>query len=188
MEWGQTLHIKHWNPNSVFPYLSRISESRLSLASTEICQYETSVAVNTSSEAKDNGYAQIAFDNADNNTRTEDGHGIFRVMGDVKCVTPSSAVQSSSCILGSKVITMEKVVGKFGFIPIFTHGWLKNHGLHRLVMEDVLSLKLQQMDPEIGTTYGFRWLVPSQLKNLKTDGVVSWRLRQEKDKITVSQQ
>ncbi|GBL93748.1 hypothetical protein AVEN_166786-1 [Araneus ventricosus] len=87
-----------------------------------------------------------------------DGHRIFHAMGGVQCVTPSSAVQTSSCIPQPKIITTEKVVGKFGFFPIFTHDWPKNHGLNRLVMEDVFSMKLLSMDAEIGTTYHQIWM------------------------------
>ncbi|GBL78051.1 hypothetical protein AVEN_143357-1 [Araneus ventricosus] len=116
------------------------------------------MTMNTSSEVQDNGFVQFVFENANHNTRTVDGNGIFYVMGGIQCVTPSSAVRTSSCILRPKIIRTEKVVGKIGFIPIFTHNEPKNHELNRLVMEDVLYLKLQPMDTKIGTTYHRIWM------------------------------
>ncbi|GBM82826.1 hypothetical protein AVEN_180914-1 [Araneus ventricosus] len=79
-------------------------------------------------------------------------------MGEVQCVTPASAVQTSSCIPRPKIVPTANIVGKFGFIPIITHDWRKNHGLNHLVMEGVLSLKLRPMDAEIGTTYHCIWM------------------------------
>ncbi|GBM12590.1 hypothetical protein AVEN_146773-1 [Araneus ventricosus] len=114
-----------------------------SISYSEICQYETFVTMNTSREVQDNGYVQFVFDNANHNTRNVDGHGIFHVMGGVQCVTPSSAVQTTSCIPRPNIRTTEKVVGNFGFILIVTYDGLKNHGLNRLVMEYVLSLRYQ---------------------------------------------
>ncbi|GBN34519.1 hypothetical protein AVEN_7102-1 [Araneus ventricosus] len=54
-----------------------------SISYSEICRYETSVTMSTSSEVQANGFVQFVFDNADNNIRTVDGHGIFHVMGRV---------------------------------------------------------------------------------------------------------
>ncbi|GBM45888.1 hypothetical protein AVEN_211959-1 [Araneus ventricosus] len=132
--------------------------------------------MNTLSEVQDNGFVQFVFDNSDHNTRTVDGHGTFHVMGGVWCVTPVSDVQTSSVeysvqkfsptwgpgppfptlapplIPRQKIIPTANIVGKFGFIPIVTHDWPKNHGLNRLVMEAVLSLKFPPMDAKIGTT------------------------------------
>ncbi|GBM42127.1 hypothetical protein AVEN_99051-1 [Araneus ventricosus] len=122
-----------------------------SISCSEICKYETSITTNTSSEVQNNGFAQFVFDNADYNTRTVDGYGTFHVMGVVQCVTPASSVQTSSCIPRQKIIPTANIGGKFGFIPIVIHDWLKNHGLNLLVMEDVLSLKLRPMDVKIGT-------------------------------------
>ena len=34
-------------------------------------------------------FMQFAFDNADFNTRTLDGHGLFHVMGGITCATPA---------------------------------------------------------------------------------------------------
>ncbi|GBN73600.1 Copia protein [Araneus ventricosus] len=76
----------------------------------------------------------------------------------VQCATPSSAVQTSSCIPRPKIIPTANVVGKLGFIPIVTHDWPKNHGLNRLVMEVVFSLNLRPMDAKIGTTYHRIWI------------------------------
>ncbi|GBM23417.1 E3 ubiquitin-protein ligase Topors [Araneus ventricosus] len=64
----------------------------------------------------------------------------------------------SSCFLRPKIITTKKVVRKFGFIPIFTHDWPKNHGLNHLLMEDVLSLKLWPMNARIRMTYHWIWM------------------------------
>ncbi|GBN71342.1 hypothetical protein AVEN_246386-1 [Araneus ventricosus] len=97
----------------------------------EICQHETSVTKTTSSEVQDNAYVQFVFDNADHNTRNVDGHRFFHIMGGVQCMTPSSTVQTISCIPRPKIITTEKVVQKFGFIQILTHDCPKNHGLNR---------------------------------------------------------
>ncbi|GBM49353.1 hypothetical protein AVEN_148681-1 [Araneus ventricosus] len=83
----------------------------------EICKYETSMTMNTSSEVQDNGFVQFVFDNADHNTRTMNG---FHMMGRVQCVTPASAVQTSSCIPRPKIIPTANIVRKFGFIPIVT--------------------------------------------------------------------
>ncbi|GBM87391.1 hypothetical protein AVEN_168639-1 [Araneus ventricosus] len=69
-----------------------LQEFRSSTEQNEICKYETSMTMNTLSEVQDNGFVQFAFDNADHNTRTVDGHGTFHVMGGVQCVTPVSAV------------------------------------------------------------------------------------------------
>ncbi|GBN22179.1 hypothetical protein AVEN_269345-1 [Araneus ventricosus] len=80
-------------------------------------------------------------------------------MGRVQCVTSSSAVHTSYCILRSKIQPTTIVAEKFGFIPFVTHDWPKNHGSNRLVMEDVLSLKLRRMDAEIRTTYHRIWMV-----------------------------
>ncbi|GBN17365.1 hypothetical protein AVEN_149644-1 [Araneus ventricosus] len=78
-------------------------------------------------------------------------------MGVVQCVTPASAVQTSSCIPRPKIIPTTNILGKFGIIPIVIHDWRKNHGLNHLVMEDVPSLKLRPMDAEIGTIYYWIW-------------------------------
>ncbi|GBN15158.1 hypothetical protein AVEN_266516-1 [Araneus ventricosus] len=82
-----------------------------------------------------------------------------------------------------KIIPTANIVGKFGSIPIVTHDWSKNHGLNRFVMEGVLSLKFPPMDAKIGTICHWiwtarrpnpvTWRVPSQLKNLIRDRVVS---------------
>ncbi|GBM59464.1 hypothetical protein AVEN_131038-1 [Araneus ventricosus] len=56
-----------------------------------------------------------------------------------------------------KTIPTANIVGKFGFNPIITHDCPNNHGLSRLVMEDVLSLKLRPMDAKIGTIYHWIW-------------------------------
>ncbi|GBM91898.1 hypothetical protein AVEN_112925-1 [Araneus ventricosus] len=100
----------------------------------------------------------VSYSEIYHNTRTVDGHGTFHVMGGVQCVTPASAVQTSSCIQRPKIIPTANIVGKFRFIPIVTHDWLKNHGLNRLVMENVLSLKLRPMDVKIGTIYHWIWM------------------------------
>ncbi|GBL85068.1 hypothetical protein AVEN_221302-1 [Araneus ventricosus] len=104
--------------------------------SAETAGPTASVTSNTSSEVQDKGFVQFVYNNADHNSRTVNGHEIFHVMGGVQCVTPS-AIQTSSCIPRPKIITTEMVVGKFGFIPVFTQDWPKNHGLNRLVMEGV---------------------------------------------------
>ncbi|GBM09225.1 hypothetical protein AVEN_226720-1 [Araneus ventricosus] len=54
-------------------------------------------------------------------------------------------------------ILTANIIGKFGFYPIVTHDWPKNHGLNRLVMESVLSLKFRPMDAKIGTIYHWIW-------------------------------
>ncbi|GBN72140.1 hypothetical protein AVEN_33225-1 [Araneus ventricosus] len=56
-----------------------------------------------------------------------------------------------------KIILTTNMVGKFGFIPIVTHDWRKNHGLNRLVMEGVPSLKFRPMDAKIGTLCHWIW-------------------------------
>ncbi|GBN22510.1 hypothetical protein AVEN_239308-1 [Araneus ventricosus] len=56
-----------------------------------------------------------------------------------------------------KIILTANIVGKFGFILIVTHDWPKNHGLNRLVMEGILSLKFRPMDAKIGTIYHWIW-------------------------------
>jgi len=73
-------------------------------------------------------------------------------------VTASSAVQTSSRVPRPMIQPTATVVGKFGFIPIVIHDRPKNHGLKRLVIEDVLSLKLRPMDAEFGTTYQWIWM------------------------------
>ncbi|GBN36355.1 hypothetical protein AVEN_191373-1 [Araneus ventricosus] len=83
--------------------------------------------MNTLSEVQDSGFVLFVFYNADPNTRNEDRHGIFHVMGEVQCVTPSSAVQTSSCIPRPKIIPTANVVEMFGFIPIVTHDCPKNY-------------------------------------------------------------
>ncbi len=83
-----------------------------SVSYSEISKYETSVTINTSNDVQDNGFVQFVFDNADHNTRTVDGHGTFHVMGGVKCVTPSSAVQTSSRIPRPKILPKATVVEK----------------------------------------------------------------------------
>ncbi|GBO40951.1 hypothetical protein AVEN_42593-1, partial [Araneus ventricosus] len=57
------------------------------------------------------------------------------------------------------LILTANIVRKFGFIPLVTHDWPKNHGLNRLVMEGVLSLKFRSMDAKIGTIYHWIWTV-----------------------------
>ncbi|GBO20055.1 hypothetical protein AVEN_139697-1 [Araneus ventricosus] len=66
--------------------------------------------MNTSSEAQDNGFVLFVFYNAGPNTRNVDGHGIFHVMGEAQCVTPSSAAQTSSCIPRPKIKPTANVV------------------------------------------------------------------------------
>ncbi|GBM11001.1 hypothetical protein AVEN_1336-1 [Araneus ventricosus] len=66
-----------------------------SISYREICKYETSVTMSTSSEVQDNGFSQFVFNNADHNTSTVDGHGTYHVMGGMQCVSASSAVQTS---------------------------------------------------------------------------------------------
>ncbi|GBO16498.1 hypothetical protein AVEN_173854-1 [Araneus ventricosus] len=111
--------------------------------------------MNASSEVQDNGFVQFVLDSADHNnhnTRTVDEYGTFDVMEGVQCVMPASTVQTSFFIPRPKIIPLAYIVGKFGFIPIVTHDLPKNHGLNSLVIKDVLSLKLQPMDVETGTT------------------------------------
>ncbi|GBM56393.1 hypothetical protein AVEN_132865-1 [Araneus ventricosus] len=61
------------------------------------------------------------------------------------------------------IILTANIVGKFGFIPIVTHDWLKNHGLNRLIMESVLSLKFRPMGIKIGTIY--HWILTAGPKS-----------------------
>ncbi|GBM54177.1 hypothetical protein AVEN_45770-1, partial [Araneus ventricosus] len=82
----------------------------------------------------------------------------FYVMRGVLCLTPSSAVQTNSCIPRPKIIPTANVIGKFGFIPIIAHDWPKKHGFNHLVMENVLYLKLRPMDAEIGIAYHWIWM------------------------------
>ncbi|GBM30557.1 hypothetical protein AVEN_265009-1 [Araneus ventricosus] len=56
---------------------------------SEICKYEISVAMKSSSEVQDTGFVQFVFDNADRNTPTVVEHGTFQVIGGVQCVTAS---------------------------------------------------------------------------------------------------
>ncbi|GBN00071.1 hypothetical protein AVEN_69847-1 [Araneus ventricosus] len=83
------------------------------------------------------------------NTRTK----IFRDGG----TGPTLPPLATPLIPRPKTIPTANIVGKFGFVPIVTHDWPKNHGLNCLVMEDVLSLKLQPMDAKIGTIYHWIW-------------------------------
>ncbi|GBM23746.1 hypothetical protein AVEN_271111-1 [Araneus ventricosus] len=109
--------------------------------------------MNTSNEVEDNEFVQFVFDNADHNIRIVDGHGTFHAVGGIQCVAPSSAIQWSSRIPQPKITPTANVVGNFEFIPSVTHDKPKNQELNRLVMEDVLSLKLRPMDTEIGMAY-----------------------------------
>ncbi|KAJ8882879.1 hypothetical protein PR048_014701 [Dryococelus australis] len=56
----------------------------------------------------------------------------FSCNGGVQCVTPASAVQTSSRVAQSKNQPKATVVGKFGYIPIVTHDQRKNDGLKHL--------------------------------------------------------
>lgn len=159
-----------------------------SVSYSEICKYEASVTINTSSEVHDDGFVQFVFDNADHNTRTVDGHGTFHVMGGVQCVTPASAVQMTSRVPRPTILPKATVVGKFGFIPIVTHDRPKNNGLNRLLIEDVLSLELRPLNAQIGATYDWIWMAgPKSAAEPHTGWSGSWRLPQDKVRTTSRQ-
>ncbi|GBN35352.1 hypothetical protein AVEN_89263-1 [Araneus ventricosus] len=70
-----------------------------SISYSEICKYETSVTMNTSSEVQDNGFVQFVIDNADHNTRTMDGpiyvlDGVYLLR---RLHLPSPATYSDVC-------------------------------------------------------------------------------------------
>ena len=89
------MHKKHRSKNLI----DCLSYLRLCLPYHETMLFEASVVNDPENYNLSNvSYVKFIFDNADHNTNTIDGLNTFHVMGEIMCVTPSSAVSSDKMI------------------------------------------------------------------------------------------
>ena len=85
---------------------------------------------------------QFAFENADFNTNTLDGHNTFHTMGGIKCVTPATNIEKSTPVSRIKE-TVHVGVGTFGNVPIRIYKKPNTPGLQRITVRS-LSLSPEE--------------------------------------------
>lgn len=131
---GVYLH-RHFASRSLIDLLSSIG---FSSTYEEVKRYEfaarTSIKENSTSE----GFIQFAFDNADINIRTLDGHSTFHCMGGIQLTTPKPKEMSE--YLMPRTINVPKVmsmVGPRGELELVQYRKPTKNGLEMITVRDI---------------------------------------------------
>jgi hypothetical protein len=103
----------------------------------EVNQYMNSLIGSGSPKISEEAFIQYVFDNADVNVRTLDGLNTFHAMGGIKCITPSTSVETQ--------VEVERITSGT-FVPetirILSYAKPKNlSGLSKVIIEDINDLK-----------------------------------------------
>ena len=105
----------------------------------EAIRYENSLLLDSSTH--DNtlteGFMQYAFDNADFNTNTLDGHNTFHTMGGIRCVTPVKNTESNRPVPRYRENLLADAIGTFGDVPIQTYKKPETPGLKQIAVRNL---------------------------------------------------
>ena len=82
-------------------------------------------------------FIQFAFDNADHNVITLDGHNTFHSMGGIRCVTPRPETDSSVAIKRIQKDPGSIVAGMYGKVPYHPYTLPPNTGLVTIKVKDM---------------------------------------------------
>ena len=112
---------------------------------TEALRYENSLLLDSSrpDDTVIDGFMQFAFDNADFNTNTLDGHDTFHAMGGIKCITPAMNIERSTTVPRCKENVPASITGSFGNVPIKTYKKPETPGLQQITVQK-LSLSPEE--------------------------------------------
>lgn len=134
LELGVFLHRNYASRNLI----DVLSSLGFSVGYNEIQRCEYSILVSEQEETHSDGFIQFAFDNADFNIRTLDGHSTFHNMGGIMCITPKTSKHTELALLRkTRLPGTSEYSGPRGRIEVLHYEKPSRSGLQRITIRDV---------------------------------------------------